>query len=227
MGHLAPTEKATTTTTAGTSTTDDTHDVTANEPEHVNTPIPASRYKRNLNKMKRQSLTAVFNYSNVILTSDMNELLNLGLKFAILPLKLDITQVLVDFKRYKRSLVWKEFFGANNDEDFSPPIFKTKKTNYPKNHNTPKGLNTFLGAIESEIRDPKNRNKAFCNIPKEQVIALKELIKLQQERKIVIKRCDKGAGIIILNFEDYVNACNVHLNSHTLHPDGTIQKYYT
>ena len=117
----------------------------------------------------------------------MDELLNLGLKFAIVPLKLDITQVLVDFKRYKRSLVWKEFFGAKEDEDFSQPIFKTKKTNFPKNHNTPKGLNTFIGAVESEIRDPKNRNKASCNIPKEQIIALKELIKLQQNRQIVIK----------------------------------------
>ena len=61
------------------------------------------------------------------LTSDMEELLNLGLKFAILPLKLDITQVLVDFKRYKQSSVWKEFFSAQQEEDFTPPILKLNK----------------------------------------------------------------------------------------------------
>ena len=113
MGHLASTEA--TTTTAGTLTTDDTHNVTVNEPQHVKKHIPASKYKRSLNKMKKQSLTAVFNYSNIILTKDMDELLNLGLKFAILPLKLDITQVLVDFKRYKQSLVWKEFFDGKEN----------------------------------------------------------------------------------------------------------------
>ena len=95
--NSTPTE--TTKRTAGASTTDDKYDVPTDESEHVKKHIPTSKYKRSLNKMKKQSLTAVFNYSNVTLTSDMEELLNLGLKFAILPLKLDITQVLVDFKR--------------------------------------------------------------------------------------------------------------------------------
>ena len=132
MGNPAPTETTTTKTTAGTSTTDGKHDVTINESKHVNNHIPTSRYKRNMNKMKKQTLTAVFNYSNVTLSNDMNELLNLGLKFAILPLKLDITQVIVDFKKYKRTLVWKEFFSTKEDDEYFPPIFKTKKTNYPK-----------------------------------------------------------------------------------------------
>ena len=41
---------------------------------------------------------------------------------------------------------------------------------------------------------------------------MKELIKLQKQRKIVIKRCDKGAGIIILNFHEYSQACLKHLD---------------
>ena len=140
--------------------------------------IPKSRYKRQTNIMKKTSLTAVFNYSKIELTNDMLELLNLGLKFAILPMKLNITHILVDFKRYERSMIWKEFFSNKDTEDeYSPPIFKTKKTNFPKNHSIPNGLKTFLGAIKSEIKDPKNRNKAGCNISKELIVALKELIK--------------------------------------------------
>ena len=50
-----------------------------------------------MNKVKRQAITAIFNYSSITLSQDMEDLLNLGLKFAILPLKLDITQVFVDF----------------------------------------------------------------------------------------------------------------------------------
>ena len=37
----------------------------------------------------------------------------------------------------------------------------------------------------------------------ELIEALLQLLKLQKDRQIVIKRCDKGAGIIILNFKDY------------------------
>ena len=59
--------------------------------------------------------------------------------------------------------------------------------------------------------DSRNRNTEKCNLPVEEVAALKRLIKLQKERKIIIKACDKGAGIIILNFEDYMKACYEHL----------------
>ena len=59
-----------------------------------------------------------------------------------------------------------------------------------------------LGAVKSEILDPRNRNTVKCNIPPEEIAALKELIKLQKERKIVIKACDKGAEIIIIDFNE-------------------------
>ena len=55
--------------------------------------------------------------------------------------------------------------------------------------------------------DPHNRNKANCNITKGLLEALMHLIKLQKEREIVIKRSDKGAGVIIVNFKDYMSAC--------------------
>ena len=58
-----------------------------------------------------------------------------------------------------------------------------------------------MAAVNSDIMDPKNRHKVSSNISKEEKEALKELIKLQKERQIVIKPCDKGAGIIILDFK--------------------------
>ena len=36
---------------------------------------------------------------------------------------------------------------------------------------------------------------------------------MQKDRKIVIRECDKGAGVIILNFQDYLKACYEHLTS--------------
>lgn len=79
----------------------------------------------------------------------------------------------------------------------STPIFKTEKSNLPKNHSTQKELRAFLDLIESELNEPRNRNQEICNLPIEELNALKELITLQKERKIVVKACDKGAGVII------------------------------
>ena len=48
------------------------------------------------------------------------------------------------------------------------------------------------------------------------------LIQLQKERKIKIKLCDKGAGIIILDFQEYMRACMKHLETKT----STGEPYY-
>ena len=72
--------------------------------------------------------------------------------------------------------------------------------------------------MENFISDKSNWNKKLLN-PKRSNIsdgefnALNELIDLQKNRVIVIKPADKGAGICILNFWDYVDSCQKHLSS--------------
>ena len=61
--------------------------------------------------------------------------------------------------------------------------------------------------------DPRNRNESKCNIPQEEVNALKDLIKLQKARIITIKAADKGAGIVILDFKGYMKSIYDHLLS--------------
>ena len=168
--------------------------------------------------LKNKNKSVVFNYSDVVLTEPMEQLLNRGLNFSILPNKMDLTQVLTDFKRFERSVVWHEFwYGREKDvgEERKEPIFPTHKTNMPKNHTVPEGLKVFLNSVKSELTDPRNRNKEECNLPVDELNALKQLIQLQKDRIIVIKACDKGAGIIILNFNDYMKACYDHLLSKT------------
>ena len=75
--------------------------------------------------------------------------------------------------------------------------------------------------MKSELRGT-TLNKSTSNIPKGEAEALATLVKLQRECKIVIKPCDKGAGILICDYSKYVEACNEHLASQT--PDG--QPYY-
>ena len=69
----------------------------------------------------------------------MEKLLNRGFNFSILPLKMDLTQVLVDFKKFERSIIWHEFWhGKQKEESLIQPIFKQQKFNLPKNYKIPK-----------------------------------------------------------------------------------------
>ena len=166
----------------------------------------------------------VFNYSSLHLTDAMKNLLNRGFNFSILPKKIDLTQVFVDFKRFERSAIWTEFHYGKDEENFSDkPIFQKHMTNLPKKYTVPEGLKTFLNSVKSELSDHKNRNTEKCNIPQEELEALKMLTKLQRDKNIVIKACDKGAGIIILNYSDYMKACYKHLAS----KQSENQPYYT
>ena len=62
-----------------------------------------------------------------------------------------------------------------------------------------KNVSNFLTGVKSELLGTKP-NKASSNISKEEQEALKVLDSLQTEKTIVIKPCDKGAGIMICNY---------------------------
>jgi hypothetical protein len=124
---------------------------------------------------KKEPISVLFNYSKVELTQAMTNLLNRGFNFSILPLKLDLTQVLVDFRRFERSVIWHEYFyGTEIESGSGGKIFKSSKTNLPKNYKSPDGLKTYLGSVKSELMDHRNRNNKPCNLPQDEIQALKE-----------------------------------------------------
>ena len=51
------------------------------------------------------------------LTAGMEKVLNRGLNFSIQPLKLNMTQVLVDFSRFERSMLWQNFWANTPKEE--------------------------------------------------------------------------------------------------------------
>ena len=53
------------------------------------------------------------------------------------------------------------------------------------------------------------------------------LLNFKKNKVITIKPCDKGAGIIILDFEAYITSCNNHLKSEQLQPDGSRKPFYS
>jgi hypothetical protein len=64
------------------------------------------------------------------------------------------------------------------------------------------------------------------NIPKDETEALNLLIKLQKECQIVIKPCDKGAGIIICNYNDNVTSCEKDSASNSVDNQTTLQQNF-
>jgi peptide-methionine (R)-S-oxide reductase len=147
----------------------------------------------------------------------MLNLLNKGLNFSVKPLYVNLADILTDFKKFERTVRWKEFF-HEKETVYSPPIFKKEKTNLPTNHQPPRNLKVFLNTVESNIQDKSKWNKPLLNpkrmnIPTEEYAALQELIKLQREKTLIIKPADKGAGIVIMNYSDYVESCKSHLTS--------------
>ena len=198
-----------------------------NPPKQKRKWIKKSKWKRLKRKQSRKKLNVVFNYSGIELSQDMENLLNRGLSFAITPLSLNLSQVLVDFSKFERKLRWREFFATQEDDhEYQPSIFRKEKTNLPRNHKPPEELKMFCHAVKSEILDPENRNKIRPNLPPGELKALKELISLQRNRVITIKPCDKGAGIIILKFESYMESCLNELSNQQLQENGTLNPYY-
>ena len=191
---------------------------------------PNQEPNRNVRKetnIDKEPNSLVFNYSKLKLTDAMSSLLNRGLNFSILPLKLDITEVLVDYKKFERRVVWHEFwYGRESENTYEIPMFKTHKTNMPKNYSIPQGLQMYLNGIKSELLDPRNRNTVKSNISVAEIQALKTLIQLQRDRIIKIMACDKGAGIMILDFEEYLRSCYEHLSSQQIQEDGSLKSYY-
>ena len=94
--------------------------------------------------LKKKPISVVFNYSDLILTEPMMNLLNRGLNFAVKPSSINLSNILTDFKKFERKIKWQEFFSGQENPDYTPPIFKQEKTNLPRNHPTPRPLKVFL-----------------------------------------------------------------------------------
>jgi hypothetical protein len=173
-------------------------------------------------KKKTKTVSAIYNQSSITLTKPMESLLNRGLNFCVTPHNINRTEILVDYRKFERSMKWREFFSDQEKEDQNnpkPEMFKTEKTNLPpKSSQT---LQNFLTGIKSEMMGTAP-NKSRPNISVSESEALKSLINLQKTCQIVIKPCDKGAGIFICNFKDYIKHCEDHLTSTT--ENG--QRYY-
>ena len=63
----------------------------------------------------------------------MKRLLNRGFNLSIHPNKMDLTQLLTDYKQFERSIVWLELcYGKDTEIDYEKLIFQVVKPICPK-----------------------------------------------------------------------------------------------
>jgi hypothetical protein len=175
--------------------------------------VERNKWKKTQDRKKLKPITSIYNYTNLELSEAMTRVLNRGLNFCINPLKLNLTEILVDYRKFERKLRWKEFFSDNDElqtNEWTPGVFPKEKTNLPNKNS--KGLNTFINGVRSELTGI-SYNKTRSNIPKDETEAVKKLIELQKTKQIIIKPCDKGAGIIVCDYNDYIKEATMHLES--------------
>ena len=80
-------------------TGDNTNDASDNEPCVKDT--GSNKPKPSIKHLKKQNISTIFNYSRIEMSEPMTKLLNRGLNFTILPLKLDLTEVIVDYNKFE------------------------------------------------------------------------------------------------------------------------------
>ena len=196
--------------------------------------IKRSKYRRKMKRLSQKPLDdLVINYSDYVLSSDEISLFNKHLNFVPLPKKLNVTTLSYDFKRFSRSLRWREaidlnpeFFSDNSDSndqpEFSIPI---KKFNLPSCQPT-RTLSNFLYGIESDLLF-NQKKKIFPNVSKGEENALQNLIDKQKSGQIVCLRADKGGASTIVNRNDYISAIEGdHLSSKITNQDGSVLSVY-
>uniref|UniRef100_A0A8C5LPP9 Reverse transcriptase domain-containing protein n=1 Tax=Leptobrachium leishanense TaxID=445787 RepID=A0A8C5LPP9_9ANUR len=85
-----------------------------------------------------------------------------------------------------------------------------QKTRFTPSFSDFSNLEVFVNLVTSEIESIKNKDLTWeSNLSKSEQLALKEL---QDVRNIVIKQSDKGGNLVIMDRNDYIAMCMLHLN---------------
>jgi hypothetical protein len=103
-------------------------------------------------------------------------------KFCVTPDSLNVTELLVDYRKFEQKMQWKQFFHDKEDDDnqYIPPIFPQEKSNLPTKGGTP--LNNFLIGVISELTGTK-LNKSRSNLSESKSKALETLLTFKENKK--------------------------------------------
>lgn len=165
------------------------------------------------NIMKNNLVT---NLSDFSLTLAQIKILNKGLGFVPNFSKPNINDIDKDVKRFERKLQLHYFFRKKASEDFddtepfdnlrTPPVLEKNSDWWPKKLNG--HITEFCHQLKHTLHSAL-KNTCHPNLTPKEIAALKALRSHQQ---IIIKKCDKGGGIAVMNKSDYENKIYAMIN---------------
>ena len=140
----------------------------------------------------------VINFSSIVLTKDMENLLLRGLKFTPIPQFPNIPQLQCDIKLFARSLRLKEQFYGCTEDDGS--LLRNKSSFIPMS-NRDKSLEECIGRLNrlSDSLEDESLPQMSPNLPASELKAFGELKNLIREKKLHIIESDKGGFICLFD----------------------------
>ena len=167
--------------------------------------------------MIKQSVK-IINLSSRELSNDEISLLNRGLKFVPTPKSPNILDLEIDIKEFIRKLKLKEFFYNNkniSENGETESIVVPKSDFIPYKVKSP-ALDAICLNLEHNAENlqrlvPKN---TVGNLSSKEEAALEAL---KRDEMLVIKRADKGGGIVIMDTDFYVGHMTTELNKKTVY----------
>jgi hypothetical protein len=162
--------------------------------------IQRSKFKKNLAVINSN---VVINLSSYPLTVSELSLINKGLGFVPSHFKPKLDQLNKDFLRFERKLQLFYFFKQKNNEDAGPyrrGILEGNSTWWPKKLNA--HITKMCHDIKEECYKSLTKSKIKPNLTKDEISALQSL---KNNKKIIIKKCDKGGGIAVMDSDSYLN----------------------
>ena len=187
-------------------------------PQSIKVLFPLIQCKPSFRKFMSNSIKAytsqcnknvIHNLSDHILTEDELSVLTKGLLFVPTPTKTFEQDTNRSWNKFKTHILTQYFFRNNILDKISP--FKKKSSWAPPPSDNPTLTNFFTRTEQGLISVTTPGRKTYSNLTLQEKSALNNLKKNQS---IVIKPCDKGGGICIMNTKDYPTKIHTHLRDH-------------
>ena len=148
----------------------------------------------------------IHNFSDRILTEDKLSVLTKGRSFVPTPTKIFKQDTNRSWNKFKTRMLTQYFF-RNNIHDKISPFKKKSSWTLPPSNNP--NLTNFFTCTEQDLISVTIRGrKAYSNLTLQEKSILNNL---KNNQSIVIKPCDKGGGICIMNTKDYLTKIHTYL----------------
>lgn len=159
----------------------------------------------NQQKYKTEFLNnSIFNFSKKQLNNTELSLLNKGLNFSLSHFPPNKDHIEQSFNKFERSLQLQFYFAdvdSTNQNLVTPIPFNENKDWWPPTRN--RKIKQYVEKLKQTYFNKLNK-KRFYNLTQQEIKALNLL---KKDNNIIIKKCDKNAGIAIMDKEEYIQKC--------------------